>query len=294
MTNSRREAREHTSALGGDFQAVLSSLEQKSAEDPCWFYRIMLSEAGVVTAIFWQSPTQVELAKRYGDVLVSDACYNCNNVGYPLNIGIVVDGDCKSRNVFYCLQASEDVETDCWMLECYLSSTGYPPTTFMSDRHATLLATVASMMPLTDHLYCIHHLGSNVDQQLRSTLGSRWGEFQSSFWTVYRTVSPEDFVDGWERLVMKFPEAREYLNSQLFPCRERWAWIFTAHKFTAGIRTNGRVESENRVTKAFGGPKTSIKQLFDNLVERTHGQSVQEMERARDVRLPFLPLDYLY
>ncbi|TEB23720.1 hypothetical protein FA13DRAFT_1597587, partial [Coprinellus micaceus] len=152
----------------------------------------------------------------------------------------------------------------------------------LSDRHATLLSVVPIVMPMADHLLCLHHLQANIDQNVRQRLGGRWGAFLSQFWSVYRAVSPEDFQKGWDAMVKQFPEAADYLNTQLWPCQERWAWTFVVFKFTAAIRTNGRVESENRVTKTFGGPKTNVMQLFDGLNERTSGQSVQEMRKARD------------
>lgn len=283
MTAHRREAREETRALGGDFAAIIASLEAKSLDDPGWFYRILMDSTSVVTGLFWQSPTQVELGKRYGDVLINDACYGRNNIGYPLNIGIVIDGFCKSRNVFYCMQQKEDSRSVRWMLQSYLQSAGHPPTTFMSDRHATLVSVVPQVLPLTHHLYCLHHLGTNVDQQLRRILGGDWVGFLAKFYDVYRAVSPEDFDVLWNKLVDEYPQAKEYLTLELYPCRKSWAWTWTAYIFSAGVRTSGRAESENRVNKFFLGTKKAPKQAFDALNDRTNGQTVQEMERARDV-----------
>ncbi|PBK61694.1 hypothetical protein ARMSODRAFT_864235, partial [Armillaria solidipes] len=53
--------------------------------------------------------------------------------------------------------------------------------------------------------------------------------------------------------------------------------------FTAGVRTTGRVEVENRTSKVIGGPKTSLYQLFVALNERTDGQNVKEMRQARQI-----------
>ena len=74
-----------------------------------------------------------------------------------------------------------------------------------------------------------------------------------------------------------------YLDEEIYPCREQWAWAWISSVFTAGIRTNGRVESENRVTKSLGGPKTSLFSLFNALNERAQGQTTQELERVRNV-----------
>ena len=59
--------------------------------------------------------------------------------------------------------------------------------------------------------------------------------------------------------------------------------------FTGGIRTNGCCEVENRITKAIGGPKKTLFQLFNGLNDRTEGQTVQEMSRIRDVGPFFSP-----
>ncbi|KAG1811321.1 hypothetical protein EV424DRAFT_1327688, partial [Suillus variegatus] len=76
-------------------------------------------------------------------------------------------------------------------------------------------SAASQTIPLSRHLYCLHHLTGNITQNLRIVI--------------------------------------------------------------AGIRTNGRVEVENRINKVFGGPKKTLLQLFNSLNERTNGQTIQEM-----------------
>ncbi|KDR72296.1 hypothetical protein GALMADRAFT_126504 [Galerina marginata CBS 339.88] len=138
-------------------------------------------------------------------------------------------------------------------------------------------------MPTTEHFYCINHLDGNVDKNLGRLIPSaNWAEFKSTFWDVYRAVSPEDFDLKWNEMTAKFPQAKNYLDAELYPCREKWAWVYTSYQFTCGVRTNGRVEVENRVNKAIGGPKKTLLQLFHGLNERTNGQTAQEMIRVRE------------
>ncbi|KAJ6482220.1 hypothetical protein C8R47DRAFT_982076, partial [Mycena vitilis] len=47
--------------------------------------------------------------------------------------------------------------------------------------------------------------------------------------------------------------------------------------FTAGVRTTGRVEGENRINKAIGGPKKSLLQLFNGLNERSEDQTAKSL-----------------
>lgn len=71
----------------------------------------------------------------------------------------------------------------------------------------------------------------------------------------------------------EFPGCRPYLDEHLYPIRRQWAWPWVGREFTAGIRTNGRSEAENRVNKSIGGPKTTAFELFTALNERSEGQS---------------------
>ncbi|KAF5336786.1 hypothetical protein D9758_017709 [Tetrapyrgos nigripes] len=208
--------------------AILQSLEAKT--EPGWRYRMRVNESGTVTAIFWQSPLQVELAKRYGDVVINDNSYNRVDNQYPLNIGIVVDGHNSSRNIWYCFQETEDMESFTWIMQAYLGCEGdniAPPEVFISDRHASLIGAVRDTMPFTFHVYCLHHLEGNVHKNLRLKLGSDWAGFNTAFWSAYRAVSPEEFDKQWDAIVLRFPDIRDYLQSELYSCREHWAWAWT-------------------------------------------------------------------
>ncbi|KAF8837069.1 hypothetical protein BDN67DRAFT_909914 [Paxillus ammoniavirescens] len=122
-----------------------------------------------------------------------------------------------------------------------------------------------------------------MTNKLRLIIGAEWNNFVRDFWAAYRAVSPEEFDRLWDALVTRYPSGRQYLNDELHSCRQKWTWAWTSHTFTAGIRTNGRVEVENQTNKMLGGPKKSLLELFNNLNECTNGQSAQEMIRAREL-----------
>lgn len=283
MNEARSQARASILQLGGDFAAIIKSLETSAAEDRGWNWRIKLDDTGTVIAIWWQSPVQSALTRRFPDILVNDNTYNRNSAGYALNIGVLIDNFCKSRNAWYALQAREDASLHGWVFRCHLESAGIPPGLLVSDRHRSVISSAAKELPLTDHLYCIFHLDDNITTNLRSKIGVEWQNFQRDFWATYRAVSPEEFDRLWRRLLLQYPAGKDYLEKELYDCREKWAWAWVSSKFTAGIRTNGRIEVENRVNKQFGGPKSTCFQLFQALNERTKGQEVDNMIRVRDV-----------
>ncbi|KAJ6552430.1 hypothetical protein DFH09DRAFT_925141, partial [Mycena vulgaris] len=215
-------------------------------------------------AVWWQSPTQVELSRRFYDILINDNTYCRNQYGYPLNLGIVINNFGKTRNIWYAIHRTEDTESHNWVWKNHLRGAGRPPEVLGSDRHPSLIASVAETLPLTFHLFCLHHLGGNVATQLRPVLGSEWDNFYRDFWVVYRA----------------YPAASKYLDEELYSCRSQWAWVWVSNVFTAGVRTNGRSEGENRINKAIGGPKKSFLQLFDGLNDRTEDQSTRDQMQS--------------
>lgn len=283
INTARATARKDIEALGGDVASIISSLKKKMDEEHGWRYELSLDETQTVVGIWWQSSTQNELAKRYSDILINDNTYNRNQYGYPLNIGILIDNFGSSRNAWYAFHKSEDTDTHNWVFRCHLDSVGRPPEILVSDRHPSLIGSAKITMPLTNHFYCLNHLNGNIAQKLRPVLGPEWDNFTRDFWAAYRAVSPEEFDRLWNLLLSRYPAGRIYLEEEIYPSREHWGWAWLSTTFTAGVRTNGRVEVENRVNKALGGPKKTLFQVFNALNERTASQTAKEMVQVREV-----------
>jgi hypothetical protein len=171
--------------LGGDVAAILSSLEKKIGQGESWHYKLKLDKNQTVVGLFWQSPTQIELCHRFPDILINDNTYNCNQYQYPLNIGIIIDNYGHSRNGWYAFQSREDIEMHSWVFNCHTESAITHPDVLVSDRHGSIIASARQVLPLTLHIFCLHHLDGNVTSQLRPILGPHWTEFQVAFWAAY-------------------------------------------------------------------------------------------------------------
>lgn len=139
-------------------------------------------------------------------------------------------------------------------------------------------------MPTTLHVFCLHHLSGNVSDNLRLMLGPNWDDFNRDFWSTYRSLSPREFERLWLELTTRYPNAASYLDKELYPCREQWAWAWISYVFTGGVRTNGRVEGENRVNKFVRGSKVLFLQLFNGLNDRLTSQTAKEVTAVQQVR----------
>jgi hypothetical protein len=186
-----------------------------------------------------------------------------------LGTGIIIDNFGKTRNNFYAIHHTEDTETHNWVFRNHIRSAGSAPEVLASDRAGALIASASQTMPVTFHLFCLHHLDGNVSTHLRAHLGAEWNDFKCAFWRAYRAVSPTEFDRLWQEMCTSYALAADYLNNELYPCRSQWAWAWVSNIFTAGVRTTGRVEGENRINKAIGGPKKTMLQLFKGLNERS-------------------------
>lgn len=173
-----------------------------------------------------------------------------------------------------------------WVFCCHLDAVGCPPLVLFIDRHPSLISSATITMPLTDQVYCLQHLNSNIAQHLWPALGGDWEAFMSEFWAVYRAVSPADFDSKWADLLCCFPipSVVQYLEEEIYPCRDRWGWAWISTRFTAGIQTNGQPEVENCITKALSGPKMTLFQVFKALVQCSEDQKSDELVQTRQVR----------
>jgi hypothetical protein len=282
INSVKREADAAVQALGGDVMAVLAMLQTLKDADPNWVFYVLLDDQQRLVALWWQNPVQAELTRRYSDVLLNDNTYNRNKYNFPLNIGIIIDGFGHSRNAWYCFQEVEDADTHAWVFRNHLQSAGRAPDALISDRSPAIILAASRTMPTTSHIYCLYHLEGNITTNLRPVLGAAWEAFKAKFWDMYLSPAPESFEQRWSTLIDEYPLAEQYL-AELYGCKERWAYAWVMTMFTAGTRTNGRVESENRVNKGLGGPKKNFKQFVEALNERSGEQTVNDMIEVRQV-----------
>ncbi|KAJ7619900.1 hypothetical protein DFH06DRAFT_1360469 [Mycena polygramma] len=91
LNKARRDNRASVDALGGDTAAILQDLERFNQSEPGWNWRVRLDTEQVLTGLWWQSPRQAALARRFSDILINDNTYNRNRSQLPLNIALAPD-----------------------------------------------------------------------------------------------------------------------------------------------------------------------------------------------------------
>ena len=145
-----------------------------------------------LTRLFWMSPYQRELGKRFGDVLQVDVSEGHNGYNFYLTTFVMVDGENNSRNLAYCLHDRQDAPTFEWMfqhLDPFLNS-GCVFSAIFSDRDGAIIKAVEKVWPEVFHGHCLWHLLKNIRKKLGPLLQGEFSKFMSDFWDVYRDRLP--------------------------------------------------------------------------------------------------------
>lgn len=268
---------------GGNFPSIIKLLLELSAEDPGWVIELHTNERGEYARLFVMSPEQVSLAQRYSDVIINDNALGRNIFHYALGIFVVIDGRGASRNLAFGLSSHENIDSHRWMFSMLFKHIPQMRERVIFSDHDPALEAALKDWPDVIHKLCLHHILENLKKNLRGLLGHQYAKFSAAFWAMQLAISPDAFTTAWDDLVTNFPATEDYLNGHLWDTRTKWGRPWVATRFTCGVRTTGRVESENKENRKGNNTKTSVYDLVVSLLDRIKAQSEQAALAAREV-----------
>lgn len=285
------KAKKQMQTAGGDFGQLLQYIKAEDSRTGGWHWEFLMDENGVARRIWFMTPECYQLAQVFSDVLFNDIAQNRNSFKLPLNLYMGIDGEHHGRAIAISILDNETTDAHRWSLAQLFKR--LPPNinrAIITDWDPALEAALRDYQAEgVWHGLCIWHIWGNIEKKLKRVLGRDWEKFSAAFWKLYHSVSPRLFEDRWLPFLEEFPDAAEYLSANLWSERHRWAWPYVMSRFTAGTRTQGIVESENRINKQMGGPKTPLTTLVKRIVERIQNQAKEQLERAQKfVRTAFL------
>ncbi|KAJ7907238.1 hypothetical protein B0H13DRAFT_1879837 [Mycena leptocephala] len=202
VASHSHEEVEPSAASGTPFDGRWSRLTDLKAADEHWVFHFRVDpETHQFQRIFWMSPKQVSLAQRFSDVVINDIAMLCNMYGMPLNIKTADEHEWALSRLFSVLPQHLD-------------------RVFFSDWDAGLCAAVGrcDSSEIASHACCLHHLDGSVIRKLAGRLGALLQPFREALC----------FELAWQQLLLDYPTAAPYLESELWPCYDRWA--FTAFR----------------------------------------------------------------
>ena len=142
------------------------------------------------------------------------------------------------------------------------------PCLFYTDANPTMIAAVNTSWPTTKHHFCLFHIRKNLEKHfLGKYCGEKWSNFFAAFCHARNSRVESIFEERWAALLAEYADAANYLQRQLYRCREAWALCFTHRTFNAGIQSTQRIESYNDIIKNNVNGSSSLLEL-ESIIER--------------------------
>jgi hypothetical protein len=245
------------------------------------------SDSNELRRIFWMSPHQRRIYRRYHDVIVQDNTAKTNKL-FHLAVFVAVDTNGKSRIVATALVLRETSLDYEWLLMQLLDASKgddgreLAPKVVLVDEDLGMDLALRHKLPDTHIVNCIWHLAAiNLPTNLIRRLGgAAFKTFMVKFWLAQKSLTSGEFEARWEVLreeaLAKNKRAARYLR-RVFKHRHQWARFQVARLFTAGMQSTQRVESAHSLIKRKGSDKhTPLKDLFTVIESRLKDEDLTE------------------
>jgi len=225
--------------------------------------------------------------------------HGTNKHGLKMMLWTTLAGGGATKILACSLMLEESTESCAWSSQCFLDCFRVAPAVIFSDSAPQLKAAVASVFPLSLHLYCIWHLSKNLVTNLKPACGADDGLWQrvcSTWWKIAKqsdvsscatfdsdmaslgALLDESTVSSTSKSMVT---ARAWL-AKLAEEREHWAYRFTWRTCTLGVHSTQRIEAVHAAIAHFLRASTLLTNLLPQL--EAYSLNVTDRSSVRDFR----------
>ena len=248
------------------------------------FWRVQVF-GGVVRVFGFTTPSLVSLWDRYGDIILVDATYRCNQGSYILWHVMVMDCTLTARSVFYCF-LSDETESSYkvgFSMMKELLPNSEKVVTVVLDRCMAQLNAVADCLPQAAAVFCRFHVIKNFVEKCRQLRGIGDGtRSRVRQWMKGLVYAPrqQQFHSIVNCVRSRCPEAYRYLKVYWLPYRKLWAGYSTRLIRYYGNLTTNRVERVNRSLKIRLKPNSSLITVVRRILNR-----IIDLDMTREIEM---------
>src|SRR5438552_273456 len=94
---------------------------------------------------------------------------------------------------------------------------------FITNADPGMDAAIDSQYSSTYPLHCLYHILQNLICNLKAPLGNAYNDFLKDFYICRNVLSPAEFDSQWLNLTAMYLKAADYLDSELYSSKARWA-----------------------------------------------------------------------
>ncbi|XP_066161341.1 protein FAR1-RELATED SEQUENCE 5-like [Oryza sativa Japonica Group] len=121
-----------------------------------------------------------------------------------------------------------------------------------------MAAAIRKVFPNTIHRVCKWHVLKKA-KEFMGNIYSKRRSFKKAFHKVLtQTLTEDEFEAAWHKLISDYQLENNVYLRHIWDIRRKWAFVYFAHRFFAGMTTTQRSESANHVFKMFVKPSSSM------------------------------------
>ena len=147
----------------------------------------------------------------------------------------------------------EKIESYVWLFKTFLKAMGgASPHLITRNEDASMMATIAQILPDTAHRFCMWHIMEKVPEKVGPSIRN-----DEIFWErlnkcVWETENSDDFVSQWNSIITDYGLMGNDWFSNMFAIRESWIPVYFLDIHLAGLlRTTSQSESANSFFNRF-------------------------------------------
>ena len=307
-----------------DVMHLIGELLKRKSADARWVVQYELDE-GHLVRLFWMSPKQIEVARKYWQVLFHDNTYNTNKYRLALSLfsGVNEHGQTLLLGQGF-LEWTEPATAYEWIWMVWLGAVGLAPRVIFTDAALAVLGSIPNCFPsATRHFLCLFHILVNLGKNCRQHFSKEeaqeenteaqeqsegeaeeghividdeaaqqldhatWHCFFGDFCNVHRQVDIGVAQDLWNKLLQTYPKCAPYLQQWLGGYRfEMWCLAFQVDYFTTGNKSTQRSESLNNVCNCNLDLRCTLSRVFQHLENVVDDQMV--LSKFRDMETEYI------
>ncbi|XP_062180213.1 protein FAR1-RELATED SEQUENCE 5-like [Phragmites australis] len=239
-----------------DVQKTLDFFRENEAKSKNFFYSVQVDKACRVKNIFWAHAVSRLNFELFGDVVTFDTTYRTNKYEMPFAPFVGVNNHYQSTIFGGALLREETIESFKWLFGTFKKCmNGKEPKSILTDNCRAMEVAIGEVFPNTSHRVCKWHVLKKAKERLGNIYSGKRSPFKEEFHKVLnQSLTVEEFEYAWSELMSRYGLRESVYLNQIWDIKEKWAFVYFAEYFFAGMTTTQRSESANHVFKKFIGP----------------------------------------
>ncbi|KAK3188637.1 hypothetical protein Dsin_028198 [Dipteronia sinensis] len=249
QNNYLRSKRQNKLAYG-EAGCVLNYFPHQALKNPSFFYAVQLDSEEQITNMFWVDARMIIDYGQFGDVMSFDTTYKINKENRSFVVFVGLNHHRETVIFAGILMYDETTDSFIWLFETFLQAmSGKALKTIFTDQDTAMAKAILHVMPCTYHRLCTWHIMQNA---LKNVNGVFRGEVKRALSQFFDEIEEEnDFLMAWNHMLEEYNVHGNTWLKSIFDIKEKWAYTYVRHAWSAGMKTTQLSESFNATLKDY-------------------------------------------